>query len=483
MFADLEMWDAATALASDSKSIQADQILKRKAQTLQEKNDLVAAAATYTQVGDYLKAAEILGSQGYSDKLIELVRKVSNTEITALQKCLYYFKKLGHNIYAIETCKKMGDLKSLVNILVETMQWEEAFQLVQLHQQYQELVSLPYGHWLAANDRFEEAQAYYIKGGKPEEATRVLKSLCQSSVHQKCFDDAAYHYFSLSKQLLYGMNSADVKHDFYISVHEESKKCRELSEIYYAYEKIFRFIEDPFTLTLPEHLISCALFLLLKLKSNIPEGVSQRYILYTLAKVSNTLKEFKICKFAFEKLRGMRMDPTWQDAIELGTALIKGKGEGSPKQMKCYQCDSNYHPTNLKDDSCVICKEPFVRSFLSFEPMAIARFEPTVPENEAITLIMEESVESSPVDMFQKQLLISERQENGYSPIKLNAEQLRDLDFYKVFIREIAGEKQYYMQLSGPCAMLSKCCQQFFIEEQWEYLIISQGQCPFCRAK
>lgn len=48
--------------------------------------------------------------------------------------CAHYFKKLDNPGYAAETYQKIGDLKSLVQLHVETQHWDE--------------VRLPYASWV-----------------------------------------------------------------------------------------------------------------------------------------------------------------------------------------------------------------------------------------------------------------------------------------------------------------------------------------------
>lgn len=42
-----------------------------------------------------------------------------------MSKCAFYFKKLDNPGYAAETYMKVGDLKALVHLHVETHRWEE----------------------------------------------------------------------------------------------------------------------------------------------------------------------------------------------------------------------------------------------------------------------------------------------------------------------------------------------------------------------
>lgn len=58
-------------------------------------------------------------------RLIDIARKLDKAEREPLAKCALHFKRLKHHGYASETYSKMGDLKALVNLHVETRHWEE----------------------------------------------------------------------------------------------------------------------------------------------------------------------------------------------------------------------------------------------------------------------------------------------------------------------------------------------------------------------
>lgn len=61
----------------------------------------------------------------FSWRLIDIARKLDKAEREPLAKCAYHFKSLKHHGYASETYSKMGDLKALVELHVETQHWEE----------------------------------------------------------------------------------------------------------------------------------------------------------------------------------------------------------------------------------------------------------------------------------------------------------------------------------------------------------------------
>lgn len=58
-------------------------------------------------------------------RLIEIARKLDKAEREPLAKCAFYFKQLDNPGYAAETYMKVGDLKALVQLHVETHRWEE----------------------------------------------------------------------------------------------------------------------------------------------------------------------------------------------------------------------------------------------------------------------------------------------------------------------------------------------------------------------
>ncbi len=58
-------------------------------------------------------------------RLIDLARKLDKAEREPLSRCAMFFKKFNHHGYAAEVYNKMGDLKALVLLHVETRHWDE----------------------------------------------------------------------------------------------------------------------------------------------------------------------------------------------------------------------------------------------------------------------------------------------------------------------------------------------------------------------
>ncbi|KAI8925767.1 hypothetical protein BC831DRAFT_459392 [Entophlyctis helioformis] len=403
IFTELNLWEFATQLAEESDG-KTEDILKRKAQMQEDRKDLLAAAATYEQVGEYMQAIEILGPAGWLDRLIEIVRKVNaKTSAKELAKCAMYFRKHGNHAFAAETYQKLGDVTSLLQLHIELQQWDEAFKIGEINPEFNEQIYLPYGHWLAMHDRFEEAQQYYIKAGRPDEAIRVLKRLAENAIIQQRFDDAAFYFWILSKEHLETI-PADLTEaqlstphrralaDFYTSA--------ELAQVYHAYHHIFRFIEDPFTFTLPDSLLNMSKFVYAYTATHrAPQGISKVYTLYTMAKMARNLGGFKLSRFALERLLTMRVPPRWHDAIDLATITVRSKPVSDAEDLcvVCYQCSSVNPPLHARDAVCSNCGDRFVLSMYSFHSLPVVQFglEPGISDAEAQKLIALDPLEAS----------------------------------------------------------------------------------------
>jgi intraflagellar transport protein 122 len=74
----------------------------------------------------------------------------------ALRKAAEYFRKHNQIAYTIETYLKMGDHPNLLELYIDTQQWDEAMKLIETHSKQVDAKKfwLPYAHWLAVNDRY-----------------------------------------------------------------------------------------------------------------------------------------------------------------------------------------------------------------------------------------------------------------------------------------------------------------------------------------
>ncbi|KAJ3125536.1 hypothetical protein HK101_005920, partial [Irineochytrium annulatum] len=356
MYTELNMWEYATQLADETNSDRS-LILKRKAQIQHDRNDLIAAASTYIEVGDFLQAINILGPAGTPaalDKLIELARmRLTKSDTKALSRCVHFFRRHGHNAYAAECLVKLGDIAHLLALHVELQQWEEAFRIADMHPKFAPQLYLPYANWLAMNDRYMEAQTNYRKAGRLDESIRVLEQLAKNAVAEHRYEDAAHLYWMLSLEKLESLpENADIAQltDVQRRTLRHFHNFESLSEVYFAYHSIKRFIDDPFTSHLPESLLNMARFILhhtgtggaTSRQREPAEGVSRAYVLYALTKLSKTLGCYKLARYGHERLQTLQLPAEWRAGVDVGTLTIRGKPSADREDLLpvCFACST-----------------------------------------------------------------------------------------------------------------------------------------------
>ncbi|KAJ3220794.1 hypothetical protein HK099_004014 [Clydaea vesicula] len=541
MYTQLNMWDFATKIALES-DISPTEILKMKAKMQFERNDLLAAAATYTEVGMFNEAIDILGPNGWLDNLIEVARKLNKSETKALSRCVYFFKNHNHHSYAAECLVKMGDIQNLLKLHIELLHWDEAFRLAETRPQFNSEIFLPYANWLAMNDRFVEAQLNYQKAGRLDVAFRVLQQLTQNAISEKRYEDGAYYFWTLSMQHCDSLPS-DVELEALTVAQrktlEDFHTYYELSEVYYAYHFVQRYMDEPFTSHLTESLFNMALFVLDYLnKKPAPQGVSRVYVLFALAKLSRVLGAFKTARYAYETLQSCVIPSDWVDLIELGTMTVRSKPTNDRQELMpvCYGCGT-LHPlttaTTNTEFRCTYCLEPFIHSFYSFDTLPLVQFvlEPDINPEEAQRLINtpkptanipgsknrpttskskrmtkevrgDQSEENGGLagnvngfalrddDPFNRALLALERDKTGkHIPVVLNRKEILSLGKHLVFVKKW-GKKclpdQYYCHIQSNDnhdvgIKLCNSCNHFFFDDEWCYQLLQKGVCPFCR--
>eukprot|EP00795_Rhopilema_esculentum_P002486 gene2486-18149_t len=342
MFSDLRQFDFAKEFIGSGDQRNVKQLIRKQAEWCKSTNDPRAAADMFIAAGEFLKAAEILGENGWTDKLVELGRNLNKADIEPLKICAFYLKEQQQYSYAAEMYLKMGDQKSLVQLYVEAHQWEE------------DDVYVPYANWLAENDRFDEAQA-----GDIEVEDNILDKFFEFQVK---------------------------------------------SEIYYVYHSIQRYMDEPFTSQLPEALFNMSRFLLHMLIKDTPHGISKstRNALYALAKQSKNLRAFKLARYAFDKLQALKLPSRLQEAIDLGSITIRSKPFHDNEDLLpiCYRCSTTNPLLNNKGNQCINCAQPFVHSYIGFEILPLVEFmlEDDIEDEEAIKLIETEALQTNKKD-------------------------------------------------------------------------------------
>jgi intraflagellar transport protein 122 len=519
------MWDHATKMAGEtSKNV--NEILIKKAQIQQDKNDLLAAATTYIEVGDYMQAANIFGQNKWFDRLVELARILNKLEIKVLNRCADFFKKSGLFEHAAEVYEKLGDAKGLMTMYIELQRWDDAFRLAEMYDDLRQDIYLPYANWLALNERFVEAQQNYRKAGRMDLALKVMNQLLDNAIAEHRYNDASYYCHVLSNEFIEVLpNRGTELSGEQAAALEQFKKFQDLADLYYAYHPVYRFVEEPFTSHLPESIFHMARFLLwraLKSPKSWPtSGISLSYVLFALVRLSKGLKTFKFGQFVTNRLlHHERLRTSWRPVVEANTMYFKGQAHTDAEELSplCWQCGSvnplwtqtndTFSTKNELRPTCVYCTAAFTVSTYSFENLALIEFTPGdgISEEEALKLIHDQSsklskrpenLSSNQVDRLDLQkdsmdmsALASAihgetRYRSGVS--EFNRDALLELDASETFIVRFgkAGVPSRFFKaaISGSSLVMCQYCFRFFHAEDWEFVILQHGACPFCRMK
>ncbi|NWI98423.1 IF122 protein, partial [Crypturellus undulatus] len=511
MYSDLRMFDYAKDFLGSGDPKDTKMLIKKQADWAKNINEPKAAVEMYLSAGEHMKAIEISGDHGWVDMLIEIARKLDKAEREPLSKCAFYFKKLDNPGYAAETYMKVGDLKALIDLHVETHRWEEAFALTEKHPEFKDDVYVPYAQWLAENDRFEEAQKAFHKAGRQGEAVRVLEQLTHNAVVESRFSDAAYYYWMLSMQCVdIARENEQQKTEMLQKFHH----FQHLAEVYHVYHSIQRYTEEPFSFHLPETLFNISRFLLHSLTKETPLGISKVNTLFALAKQSKALGAYKLARHAYEKLQGLQIPARFQKSIELGSLTIRSKPFHDSEELVplCYRCSTNNPLLNNLGNVCINCRQPFVFSASSYEVLHLVEFylEDGITDEEAVALIdleaprlnkraskwqemMSDNAQSLRLDdnmditedddPFTAKLSF-EQGGSEFIPVVVNRTVLRSMSRRDVLIKRWPKPLrwQYYRSLL-PDASITMCpsCFQMFHSEDYELLVLQHNCCPFCR--
>mmetsp|Transcript_14244 Transcript_14244/g.14234 ORF Transcript_14244/g.14234 Transcript_14244/m.14234 type:complete len:202 (-) Transcript_14244:1051-1656(-) len=201
MYTMLRKFKEATTLAQKygQGEIMDNEMTIIRAKDEEENGNWKEAANLYIKCKKFKEAIDVYGNKGVLDSILNILKILDkdkhNQEILL---CSKYFKENHNHTYAKQALLKLGDIKGLMALHIEFHQWDEALNQLKTHPQYADKVYLPYADWLAANDRFEEAQAAYKKAKKPELALRIIEFLTKNAVIERRFKDAAKYLFILA---------------------------------------------------------------------------------------------------------------------------------------------------------------------------------------------------------------------------------------------------------------------------------------------
>ncbi|XP_046387710.1 intraflagellar transport protein 122 homolog [Ischnura elegans] len=514
MYTDLRMFDAAQEFLGTEDVMDRKTLIRKKADWACNINEPRAAAEMYLSAGDVTRAIEVMAQNGWVEMLLDLGYRLTKDDGDALMAISNHLKRLGHLSSAAEMYMKVGDKESVLKLWVDAHEWKEAFVLAEKQPDLLHLVYVPYAQWLAENDRFIEAQKAFHKAGLPEEAVIVLQQLTSNAVNESRYQDAGYYNWILAMQSL-DLSPEKFSTDKIINNFNMHQR---LACIYYAFETIKRYFDEPFYDCLKEALFNTARFLIYEIGDLNVKGVSMFLIYYTLAKQAKDLGAYKLAQLIMEKIHQLKIPPRYQIDVDLETISIRSKPleDNIDLEMMCYKCSNtnlfSFHGGNC----CPYCGHAFVYSFVSFEVLPLVEFvlAEGLSDEEATRLI--ESPPSAKEEYSSwvedkkgdTQMLIlcenkpdsnsltingsgdysddfsNEKKNDLYGPIVMTKEDLLELDPSEVLIRRWPKplKFQFYRNVMPTFAVrqCNSCFRGFFLDD-YEQAVVQKGHCPFCR--
>lgn len=493
MYTDLRMFDLAQEYLGSNDNTS---LIRQKADWAKNINEHKAAAEMYLSIGDTQSAVDIYAEKGWVEQLIELGRKLGKSDRTQLMAIAERLKSLKQTSAAAELYRRLGDWSAVLALHVEGKEWAEAYKLLDGHPDYKEMFYIPYAHWLAENDQFVKAQKAFYKAGKPDQAFNVLNQLTANAISECRFLDASYYFWILAKQCLQLAKTSE-NPEAYL---EKFQANQRLAEIYYAYQPVHRYLEEPFTPYVPEALFNISRYLTNETYIQKPDGVSLFYVLYCLAKQAKKLGANKLAKQLLDRIQNLMVPRKFQEQVEIACVSIRAKNFNDSEELlpMCYRC-STYNSLSSMTNYCSNCGQQFVYSYYAFEILPLVEFalEEGISDEEAVRLI-----EASPKivesqgdadtlqimdedDPFTSRLSNFDGDDIGFKPVTIGRQTLLSLDSSSVFIAkwEVPLRYRYFKNLL-PDLQIVMCnfCFKTFHLDDYELQLMQKGYCPFCRS-
>ncbi|CAI2371085.1 unnamed protein product [Moneuplotes crassus] len=515
-----------------------DEMILNQARDEEDNGNWKESASLYIKCKHFKEAIDVYGKKGVLDSILNILKILDKDKHNEeIHLCARYFKEMDNHTYAKQALLKLGDIKGLMALHIEFHQWDEALNQLKTHPQFADKVYLPYADWLAANDKFEEAQAAYKKAKKPDLALRIIEFLTKNAVIEKRFKDAAKYLFILACEYLRMVEDAvhpspeDLKN--LKRFEENSKKA----EIYHAYDHVHKLIEDPYHSMvhgslINETIFNSSRFLVNTISSQSLQGINKVYIYYALSLLGSKFEAFRTARFGYEKLQTLKISPEWQEEIDLAALKIRCKPFSDKEQYQpiCNRCMNVNALINQNGDHCTACGHPFIRNFVGFDTLPLVEFVPEarIPLPNVLELLKEEPDESVSTpssrpsqrtkpetdgwkeniygeeqtltfnqqnneednDLFTQRMLEwleTQVTADSYRPVEVNEEILRSLRFSEVFMIDLRHIcKSYPIRFFRnviPDISIGLCDNsgKFYLQDEYEFANIEGNEWPFAK--
>ncbi|KHJ41704.1 tetratricopeptide repeat protein [Trichuris suis] len=495
MYLDLQMFEKANLLMESLGPAASRNLMRKQALLAYHSNDLERSCDLYVAAQEYEKAIDLMTSQHWTSRLINLARQIPDSEVDLLRKIAQALRQDKEYELAADIYRKMGDVNEFIEMKILSAKWEEAFHVAKQHPEFESQLYLRYADWLIERDRFEEASKAYRKAGRQSQAVFVLEQLADNAVDENRYDDAAYLFWLLSMQYIGRVTDGDDgneeshMHNFHLNQQKAS--------IYYAYDFVYKYVEEPFTLFSAEILFNVSRFVANSIQTTPCDKVSQVRVYYTLAKQALTLGAFKLSRIACDHLSRLHLPDKLETAVDMLALMVKVKPFQDPEELLpvCYACSMGNPMLSKSAAKCVHCGAALIYSYANFEILPLVEFkiDDSLSEDDAIRLIksdptilappMPEKKPKSPSKVVDITFASLFQEDKPAVPMYGEAELLQ-LSINEVFIcRWPPPLKARFFRNLMPEILLSRCpaCNSFFHTEDFELIVLQDGRCPLCR--
>ncbi|CAI4224555.1 unnamed protein product [Auanema sp. JU1783] len=472
LFTDLKMFDDAQDVMTKASGETQKMLMRKKADWARDSNQPKVAAEMLISSGDLDKATQLIIENDWMDLAINLMRKLDRGDMETLRSLAGYFVKKGEYSMASKIYTSLSDTKAIILMHIHAGHWTDAFAIADRYPKYVEDVYLPYARYLAENDRFEEAQKAFHRAGHEQEALRVLEQLTGNAVNESRFADAGYYHWLLSMQYLERAQDSE-------GLIPKYREAALLAEIYYAYESVYAFQNQPFTSQSAETLLNMARFV--SFQKAVP-NISQALAYFTIATLGRELQAFKYAREALDQLTKLRIPNRFQQTVDLAMLTIRAKPYSDAEELLpiCYRCGlNNSFSCGLQ---CMHCKTPFVFSFSTFEILPLLEF---FVDDNITSIEAKELIEAEP-PLNQEDFHPFRTNSKKIERIVLNRDQLLLLEKSVVIVLEYPQPLQYrYFYNVMPTISITTCtsCWKIFHMDDYEMAVLQKGTCPFCRTQ
>jgi len=373
------------------------ELIKMQAHSAKKNGNYKQAAELYVRGGYIKEAIDVCGDHGMLDFINKICKELDKRRDEELiRTCVKYFIAKGNYGYAKEGCLRLGDMKGLMELCVTFKRWNEGLYLAKQNPTLNSIFYVPYAEYLTSLGKYDHAQECYKRASRLDLTLKILGTLANNAIMEKRFKDGAYYHWKQALESLREVKSANNPSAEEVELLRSYAKFRKLAHIYYAYDLVNKYLEEPFQdviggIPFSSCAFNAACYILNIIGKETPVNISRIYLYYTVGKLGGQQEAYWTARNAFEVLKTSKIPTEWQSVIDLEALKIKAKPLTDKEGINptCNRCMNGNHFVTGNDDACTFCGHPFLRSFISFETVPLVEFQlhPNLTHTKAMELI------------------------------------------------------------------------------------------------